>query len=90
VGLVKNKYPQHKDKLIPIASPMVIMSRFVKQEYGPDYKTVFVGPCLAKKLEAKASGDVDYAVTFKELQAIFNYFKDQKIPYQEVIWDTHN
>jgi iron only hydrogenase large subunit-like protein len=33
VKYVKNKYPQHADKLIDIGSPMVIMSRFVKKEY---------------------------------------------------------
>lgn len=42
VKYIANKYPQHKDKLIDIASPMVIMSRFVKKEYGADRKTVFV------------------------------------------------
>jgi len=42
VKYVKAKYPQHADKLIDIGSPMVIMSRFIKKEYGPDFKTIFV------------------------------------------------
>lgn len=83
VKLIENKYPQHKDKLINIASPMVIMSRFVKKEFGEEYKTIFVGPCLAKKLEAKESWAVDFAITFKELQEIFDYYEENNLPYKE-------
>jgi iron only hydrogenase large subunit-like protein len=58
---------------------MVIMDRFVKKSYGPQYKTLFVGPCLAKKMEAKEYG-VDYAITFKELQEILDYRKTNNLP----------
>jgi len=70
---VAAKYPQYKDKLANIASPMVLMSRIVKKTFGKEYITVFVGPCVAKKQEAILSGDVDFALTFKELQALFDY-----------------
>jgi iron only hydrogenase large subunit-like protein len=72
---------------MPIGSPMVIMSRFVKKEYGEDYKTIFVGPCFAKKIEAKQSGDVDDAITFAELQQILDYYKENNIPYKEFSYD---
>jgi len=88
VKLIEHKYPQHKDKLIDVASPMVIMSRFIKKEMGPEYKTVFVGPCLAKKLEARESGNVDYAITFKELQTIFDYYKENNLPFKEFSFDV--
>lgn len=79
VQYIKNKFPQHKDKLIPIASPMIIMSRFIKKDYGPETKTLFIGPCLAKKIEAKMTGEVDEAITFKELQDLIEYTKSQWI-----------
>lgn len=66
---------------------MVIMSRFVKKEYGPEYKTIFVWPCFAKKLEAKETGDVDYAITFQELQQIFDHYTEHKIPIKEFSFD---
>lgn len=88
VKYVKTKYPQHADKLIDIGSPMVIMSRFIKKEYGPDLKTVFVWPCLTKKIEAKESGDVDAAITFKELQQIFDYYKENNIPFKDFSFDV--
>ncbi len=83
INYIKAKHPKHKDKLINIASPMVIMSRFVKKEYWDDYKTIFVWPCFAKKMEAKISWDVDYAITFQELQTIFDYKKSNNIPDQK-------
>ena len=67
---------------------MVIMSRFVKKEYWDDFKTIFVGPCLTKKIEAKESWDVDYAITFKELQQIFDYYKENNIPYKDFSFDV--
>lgn len=88
VKYIQNKYPQHKDKLIDIGSPMVIMSRFVKKEYGDDFKTIFVGPCLTKKIEAKESWDVDYAITFKELQAIFDHYKENDLPFKDFSFDV--
>lgn len=88
VKYIQNKYPQHADKLINIGSPMVIMSRFVKKEYGDDFKTIFVGPCLTKKIEAKESWDVDYAITFKELQQIFDHYKENNVPMKEFHFDV--
>jgi iron only hydrogenase large subunit-like protein len=32
---------------------MVIMSRITKEQSGKEYKTLFIGPCLAKKIEAQ-------------------------------------
>lgn len=78
---ILTKYPQHKDKLVNIASPMVIMSRIAKKEFWDEYKTIFIWPCFAKKTEAKESGDVDYVMTFIELQNIFDEYKNKKIEY---------
>ncbi len=76
VKFIENKYPQHKSKLINIGSPMTIMGRFCKKEFGKDYKTIFIGPCLTKKIEAKENpNDIDLALTFKELQDILFYLK---------------
>jgi len=78
VKMIEFKYPELKEYIIDVASPMVVMDRFVKKEYGPEYKTLFIGPCLAKKMEAKEYG-IDYAITFKELQEILDDHKENKI-----------
>lgn len=77
IKLVENQYPEHKDKLLDVASPMVVMARFVKREFGEEYKTIFVGPCFAKKNEAKENPDcIDFALTFKELVEIYDYLEE--------------
>ena len=63
------------------------MDRFVKKEYGSDFKTVFIGPCFAKKMEAKQYG-IDYAITFKELQDIFTYNKENAIGPKEFTYSV--
>ena len=82
VKMIQTKYPELKDNIIDVASPMVIMNRFVKNQYGENYKTIFVWPCLMKKMEAKENG-IDYALTYKELNEIFDWYENNKIPYVE-------
>ena len=52
-------------------SPMVYTARVVKERH-PDAVTVFVGPCLAKRLEAESKDNVDYVLVFADIQAMFS------------------
>jgi iron only hydrogenase large subunit-like protein len=57
----------------PSVSPMVACGRSIKKLY-PDAKTVFIGPCVAKKAEAREpdiADAVDYVLTFQEVSDIF-------------------
>lgn len=74
VKYIENKYPELKGNIMDIASPMVIMARFMKEKY-PNYLTVFIGPCFSKKQEAKENKEVDFALTFKEVNEMFLYAK---------------
>ncbi len=65
VNYVKFYHPALVDNLAPVVSPMVAMSRVVRQKYGKDTKIVFIGPCIAKKAE---SSEIDEAITFTELR----------------------
>ncbi len=69
---VRQYYPDLTRFLAPIASPMVATARVVKDYYGNDIKLVFIGPCIAKKLE---SSEIDVGITFKELRALFDIQK---------------
>ena len=67
---------KHFPKLVPLishtASPMVLTARYIKAQH-PDSKVVFIGPCVAKKIEIqKVQDTADYVMTFEELQALFN------------------
>lgn len=80
VKIIENQYADLKENILDVASPMVVMARFVKREFGEDYKTIFVGPCFAKKTEAKENSDcVDFALTFKELTELYDYCEEQNI-----------
>lgn len=51
-------------------TPMYYTAELVKQE-DPNCKAVFIGPCLAKRVEAEYDPNVDYVLTFEEVGAIF-------------------
>ena len=50
---VRKYHPEMVDRLVPIVSPMVATALAVKELYGDDVRCVFVGPCVAKKAEAR-------------------------------------
>ncbi len=55
-------------------SPMATISKYIK-EHEENAKVVFIGPCTAKKLEVQKEHVkpwVDAALTFEELQALFD------------------
>ncbi len=68
VFYVEHYHPELVDRLAPIASPMVATSRVARDLYGKDIKTVFIGPCIAKKAE---SDEIDEGLTFTELREMF-------------------
>lgn len=68
-SLVEKHYPQYKEFLLPITTPLLLHGQIIKEKYQ-DAKVVFVGPCLSKKTEILSLGHesfVDAALTFDEL-----------------------
>ncbi|WP_003540297.1 [Fe-Fe] hydrogenase large subunit C-terminal domain-containing protein [Desulfotomaculum nigrificans] len=73
VGMVKRVYKDLIPHISPSVSPMVACGRGVKKLH-PEAKVVFIGPCIAKKAEAKEADvkdAVDVVITFKELDQVF-------------------
>lgn len=73
VRLIRNKHPKLVSFLTPIDSPMSATAKMVEKKY-PKHKKVFIGPCLAKKLEAREDHPElnILALTYKELVEVFN------------------
>lgn len=74
IGMLKKVYNEFIKNTSPSISPMIAAGRIIKK-LNPDYKVAFVGPCIAKKAEAKEKdirNDIDYVLTFDELKNIFN------------------
>jgi iron only hydrogenase large subunit-like protein/nitrogen-specific signal transduction histidine kinase len=68
VYYIRHYHPDLVKDLAPVASPMVAMTRVMKQRHGDALKIVFIGPCFAKKAE---SDEVDEVLTFRELRDMF-------------------
>lgn len=67
--LIEQHYPHIIPNLIPVVSPMVAHGRSIKERFGQEVKTVFIGPCLAKMAEAEESENaIDAVLTFAELE----------------------
>ncbi len=74
VSYVEKHHPQIIDNLIPIVSPMIATAKVLKQMHGEDLRIVFIGPCIAKKVEAgeeQFSGLIDEVISFVELRRMF-------------------
>ena len=74
VGMLKKVYKELMPDLSPSVSPMIAAGRIIKA-LNPEAKVVFIGPCIAKKAEAKekdVAGAIDFVLTFQELNDIFN------------------
>ncbi|MGE4484527.1 MAG: [Fe-Fe] hydrogenase large subunit C-terminal domain-containing protein [Oscillospiraceae bacterium] len=73
VALIRKFYQTMIPHVPPSVSPMVACGRSIKKLH-PDAKTVFIGPCLAKKAEARerdVADAVDYVLTFEEITELF-------------------
>lgn len=73
IAMIRKIYKELVPHVPPAVSPMIACGRAVKALH-PNALTVFIGPCLAKKAEAREkdiAGAVDYVLTFQEIQDIF-------------------
>lgn len=69
--LIQKYFPALLPYLADVLSPMQAHCLDLKRRH-PDAKTVFIGPCVAKKDEADHyAGIVDIALTFEELTRLF-------------------
>ena len=68
--MIQLYYPKALKYLAPVASPMVAHARLLKKRY-PEAEVVFIGPCIAKKREARESGVIAGVLTFEELSEMF-------------------
>ncbi len=74
VNYIEKAFPELLPYVSHNLSPMATLAKYLKDK-EPDCKVVFIGPCTAKKMEIlleKVRPYVDSAMTFEELQALFD------------------
>lgn len=73
IAMIRKVYQELMPHVPGAVSPMIAAGRVVKKLH-PEAVTVFVGPCMAKKKEAREpdiADAVDYVLTFQEVQDMF-------------------
>ena len=85
--LIQKHYPRMLPYLADVVSPMQAHCKDIKSRI-PNAKTVFIGPCVAKKDEAEHyEGIVDAVLTFEELTEWLN---NEKIELKQEIYPNDN
>ena len=70
IQLVNQHLPEIKPYVSDTHTPLYYTSEYVKS-IMPDSVTVFIGPCVAKRVEGFENPNVDYVMSFEELGALF-------------------
>lgn len=74
VKYVEINFPDFVPNLSTSLSPMAAIAKYIKDNDN-NCKIIFIGPCTAKKAEVqneKVAPYIDVAITFEELQALFD------------------
>lgn len=74
VNYIEKSFPDMVEHVSHNLSPMAAISKYIKQT-TENSKVIFIGPCTAKKAEIQkeeVKKYVDAAITFEELQALFD------------------
>ncbi|MGI6238374.1 MAG: 4Fe-4S dicluster domain-containing protein [Christensenellales bacterium] len=74
VEYIEEQFPNMRKHVSTSPSPMAALAQYIKKG-DPEAKVVFIGPCTAKKVEARRAGVreyVDCVLTFEELQALID------------------
>ena len=90
VSYIEKSFPELLPYVSHNPSPMTAISKYIKENEAP-CKVVFIGPCTAKKAEVQKGSVqpyVDAAMTFEELQALFDSRDIEITTLQEDVLDN--
>jgi Na+-translocating ferredoxin:NAD+ oxidoreductase RNF subunit RnfB len=77
VDFVAKYHPECEENVAALLSPLLTHCKMLREHYGNEIATVFIGPCVAKKKEAEQHPELlDAVLTFEDLQ---NWFDEEGI-----------
>ena len=78
-----NKYvPERTANLTKLTSPLLVHCRLLKTALGKDIEVIFIGPCIAKKIEADRHPDLlSLSLSFTDLR---QWLKDENIELKDI------
>ena len=89
IAMIRKIYHELMPHVPSAVSPMIACGRTVKKLHH-DATTVFIGPCIAKKAEAREPdlvGAVDFVLTFQEIQDVFEFAQIDPLKMKETTKD---
>lgn len=69
--MIRIYFPEAIKYLAPVETPAIVHAKMLKEK-NKDAKVVFIGPCIAKKMEASGSEVINEVLTFEDLVELFN------------------
>ncbi len=82
VEYVKKYLPDLTPNLTKVSSPLLAHCRILKEKLGPQIEIIFIGPCIAKKIEADSHPELlNLALSFGDLR---QWLKDEGINLKEI------
>ncbi|MEI7936875.1 MAG: [Fe-Fe] hydrogenase large subunit C-terminal domain-containing protein [Verrucomicrobiota bacterium] len=86
VSYLQKHRPADSQFLTGLLSPLLTHCKMLRQSFGPDIGIVFIGPCIAKKLEAAQHPELlDVALTFDDLR---RWLAQEKIAPETLMPET--
>jgi len=86
VSYLQKHRPADSQFLTGLLSPLLTHCKMLRQAFGPDIGIVFIGPCIAKKLEAAQHPELlDVALTFNDLR---RWLAQEKIAPETLMPET--
>jgi len=83
VCYLQKHHPSGADLLAGLLSPLLTHCKMLRQHFGPDIGIVFIGPCIAKKLEATQHPELlDVVLTFEDLR---RWLEQEKVAPEQVL-----
>jgi iron only hydrogenase large subunit-like protein len=82
VAFLRKHRADGAELLTGLLSPLLTHCKMLRQQFGEDLGIVFIGPCIAKKLEAAQHPELlDVALTFEDLR---RWLEQEKIAPEEL------
>jgi iron only hydrogenase large subunit-like protein len=82
VDLIGKYHAECQPHVFGALSPLLTHCKMLRARYGDDIATVFIGPCIAKKMEAEQHPELlDAVLTFEDLD---RWFTDADIHLDEI------
>lgn len=72
VDFIRKYLPELAGRITPVASPLIAHCHLLRDTFGENIRTIFIGPCIAKKNESDRHPDLlNLALTYPELRQLF-------------------